>query len=592
MDKKNLIVGLVCMSAAFGLMVWESKQQPSVDKKVTQESTTSVSSEGNAITNNKLTDQLSKEEALSVSVTEDKPEPLKVSAARAKEEFFVLENDYITVTFTSNGGAIKSVSMKKYPAVLGKKDPYVFNGNAPLPALALGFPDGKGNPLEYAPTYKLVTLTNNTIRFAYETPEGIRIIRGYALSTSKKEDPYVIEHEICFINQGKKDLNLKKIFLNVGAFARTEGDTLAEYLNFGYYDGKEANFVKTNDFHAGNGFFGMGKHDAISLLHKDVPNLLWVSAKNQCFAAVLTLKDEVGSGIFSKTIQFPYAPELSEGIMGGLELSLGNIAAQDKKLLNMQYYVGPKEYTRLEKLGQRQDLVMQFGFFGFISKFLLIMMIGVQSLIQNWGVTIIIVTVVIKLFLWPLTAAQVKSSKRMALIQKPLQELKEKYKGNPQKIQAETLKLFKEHKVNPAAGCLPLLVQIPIFLGLYFMLRTSSELRFAPFLWIKDLSVADTVGSIAGFPINVLPLLMGVTMFFQMKLTPTPTTDNVQQKILQFMPFIFLIFCYKFPAGLVLYWTVQNLLTILQQFITNKQKEAVVTVTEPASLKKNFKKKA
>src|SRR5262249_1724427 len=130
-----------------------------------------------------------------------------------------------------------------------------------------------------------------------------------------------------------------------------------------------------------------------------------------------------------------------------------------------------------------------------------------------------------------------------------------------------------QHKVNPAAGCLPLLVQLPIFLGLYFMLRTSSELRFASFLWIPDLSLPDTVAYIYGFPINILPILMAGSMFLQMKITPTPTTDSMQQKIFQLMPVIFLFFCYSFPAGLVLYWTVQNLLTIVQQYITNKMKD-------------------
>ena len=137
-------------------------------------------------------------------------------------------------------------------------------------------------------------------------------------------------------------------------------------------------------------------------------------------------------------------------------------------------------------------------------------------------------------------------------------------------MQTETLKLFKENRVNPAAGCLPVFIQIPIFIGLYYMLRTSSEIRFQSFLWIQDLSVPDTIAMLGTFPVNILPILMGITMFVQMKLTPSPSMDGMQQKIFMAMPFIFLVFCYNFPAALVLYWTVQNLFTIFQQWLTHR----------------------
>ena len=139
-------------------------------------------------------------------------------------------------------------------------------------------------------------------------------------------------------------------------------------------------------------------------------------------------------------------------------------------------------------------------------------------------------------------------------------------------MQQETLKLFKENKINPLAGCLPILIQMPVFLGLFYMLRTASELRFEPFLWVADLSQPDTLLEVGGFPINLLPLIMGVTMFLQMQMMPTsPTMDPMQQKIFKFMPLIFLVFLYSFSSGLVLYWTVQNILTIIQQKITNSR---------------------
>ncbi|MGE9292229.1 MAG: YidC/Oxa1 family membrane protein insertase, partial [Puniceicoccales bacterium] len=215
-----------------------------------------------------------------------------------------------------------------------------------------------------------------------------------------------------------------------------------------------------------------------------------------------------------------------------------------------------------------------------ISKLLLYLMIWIHGIVAyvaptwGWGFTIIIVTIIIKTLLFPLTQIQVRSAKRMSKIQPMMQELREKYKDNPQEMQKQTLELFRKHKVNPAAGCLPLILQIPIFFALFYMLRTVSELRFAPFLWIPDLSVSDTMAVVMGFPINPLPLIMAVTMFVQMQMMPTPTTDNMQRTIFKFMPLVFLFFCYNFPAGLVLYWTCQNLFTIGQQWLTNRHKDS------------------
>ena len=215
---------------------------------------------------------------------------------------------------------------------------------------------------------------------------------------------------------------------------------------------------------------------------------------------------------------------------------------------------------------------MQFGFLSFISKLLLSFMYAIHSVVPSWGWSIVIMTICIKTLFWPLSAKASRSQKRMAKIQGPMAELKEKYKDNPQKLQQETLKVFKENQVNPVAGCLPMLIQMPIFLGLFYMLRSASELRHESFLWVSDLSMPDTLTYIAGYPLNLLPLLMGITMFFQMRMMPvSPTADPAQQKIFKFLPFIFLVFLYNFSSGLVLYWTVQNLLTILQQKIINSR---------------------
>ena len=161
----------------------------------------------------------------------------------------------------------------------------------------------------------------------------------------------------------------------------------------------------------------------------------------------------------------------------------------------------------------------------------------------------------------------------MQKIQPEMQAVREKFKDNPQKLQAATMELFKKHKVNPMGGCLPILITIPFFIGFFQMLQSTAELRFQPFLWATDLSAPDTIATVFGLPINIMPVLMGATMVIQMRLTPSPTMDNAQAKMMKFMPYIFALFCYTFSCALALYSTVNGIFTIGQQMVINRMKE-------------------
>lgn len=580
MDKKNTVLGVVFLLGAFFLMFQQGKL-------VNENAAAQGASTSSVASMRPLSAQ--EETPALVRVVQPAREELAVAASQTTPEHIVtLNNGTISVRFTTRGGGIKDVSFTEYHAKLDSDDPYIFNEYSPQAALALSVSDEHVGPADFSPGYEIVLQEDNRVLFRLETAEGLQVYRGYSLLKKGEEgEPYLIKHTTRFVNKSGADFDLKQIFVNIGTFPPTRSDSYGEYLNFGYYNGKDAEFIKRGVFHDSQGFLGMGAKKGVNHVEKQVPDLVWASVKNQFFAGVLT-PAEPGVGFSVNPVMLPddeVPGEEVEGITGAMQFDLGRLAQGEEKRLDMSFYVGPKEYARLQALGAEQDLVMQFGFFGFVSKLLLILMHGIYKLVPNWGLTIILVTIIIKLVLWPLTAAQVRSSKRMAQIQAPLAELKEKFKDNPQKMQAETMKLFKEHRVNPAAGCLPLLVQLPIFLGFYFMLRTSSDLRFASFLWIPDLSVPDTIAVIKGFPVNILPLVMGVTMFLQMRMTPTPVTDNAQRKIFQMMPFIFLIFCYNFPSGLVLYWTVQNVLTIVQQTLTNRAKDA-----EPVAIAAPLKK--
>jgi len=184
-----------------------------------------------------------------------------------------------------------------------------------------------------------------------------------------------------------------------------------------------------------------------------------------------------------------------------------------------------------------------------------------------YGWAIVAITIIIKAIFWPLTQATTRSAKRMQALQPQIKALQEKYKDDPVKAQRKMMEFWKEHKINPMSGCLPTLIQMPVFIGFFYMIRSAIELRGASFLWVADLSKPDTIFIIPGvnFPFNLLPLIMGATMLWQAHLTPpSPGMDPAQAKMMRYMPLIFMVFLYNFSAGLTLYWTVQNLLSILQ----------------------------
>jgi YidC/Oxa1 family membrane protein insertase len=261
---------------------------------------------------------------------------------------------------------------------------------------------------------------------------------------------------------------------------------------------------------------------------------------------------------------------------------------------NYVLFAGPKEYRTLARIGEEfnthPDQVMNFGsgfgsFWGvgtFFAKLLLSAMNALHDLIGvGYGLTIVLITVLIKLLFWPLTAASTRSMKRMQALAPQLAELKEKYKDDVQKLTSKQWELYKQNKVNPMSGCLPMVIQMPVFIGFFTMIRSAIELRGAHFLWAADLSKSDTLFMIHGItfipfistpdglPFNLLPMLMGGAMLWQSHLTPaSPGMDPAQQKMMRWMPAMFILFLYNYSSGLALYWTVNNLLTILQTKMT------------------------
>lgn len=587
MDKKNTILGIVFIAAGIGFMFWQSQQIEKERLERLRQGETLDAPVGESTTppdavmrdvENEARDPVGSGETAAPAVkdlfteVEQDSVPAEQAEVEFEEETLILSNEFIEVDLTTRGGAIKTVEFLKTKR--GGRDDYVFNQDGYLPALSLSYEAAEGRLTEFALDYRIVEQSDESVTFLLDTGEGLAIRRSYRIAASGSEEDYLIEHSTSFENKSASSISPRTIYFNLGTARPISKEQIGfNFLNAGYFDGEGAEFIAINKLTGSKGFLGIGANEPTEVIN-ETARMEWTSVKNQFFASVLSAKVPA-SELFIYPVESPPTDGGSPqrpGITGSVGYDVGTIAPGASSEMDLSFYTGPKEFNRLQALGNEQDLVMQFGFLGFFSKLLLAFMYAIHAVVPSWGWSIVIMTICIKLIFWPLTAKASRSQKRMSKIQGPMAELKEKYKDNPQKMQQETLKLFREHQVNPVAGCLPMLIQMPIFLGLFYMLRTASELRHEPFLWVSDLSMPDTVFEVAGFPVNILPLIMGFTMFLQMSMMPvSPTADPMQQKIFKFLPFVFLIFLYNFSSGLVLYWTVQNILTIVQQKIINSR---------------------
>ena len=249
----------------------------------------------------------------------------------------------------------------------------------------------------------------------------------------------------------------------------------------------------------------------------------------------------------------------------GFTGKVNEVAAGQQGSFSANFYAGPKDTKQLESISPHLELTVDYGWLWWLSKPLFLVMKFIHDLVGNWGLAIIGLIVLIKAIFFKLSATSYKSMAKMRKLGPKLAEMKERYGDDRQKFSQEMMKLYKTEKVNPFGGCLPLLIQMPVFLAFYYVLMESVELRHAPFVgWITDLSVKD--------PWFVLPIIYGITMWFMQKLNPQPT-DPMQARIMQMLPIVFTIMFLWFPAGMVLYWVTNNLLSIAQQYVITKQIE-------------------
>ena len=325
---------------------------------------------------------------------------------------------------------------------------------------------------------------------------------------------------------------------------------------------------------------------------EDTERFLWGGVMSQFFTINVCAESEYNTGIWASTfpVELVGYEDDSEGlraVYGAIGLPDFSLNPGESKSWNYEIYTGPKHYSTLARLDRDRSELAGFDrvpLVGWVakpfSKLLSWLMDKLHNLFGNYGWSIIAITFIIRFAIWPLHIRSQRTMKRMSLLQPKMKEMKEQYKDNPQKLNQEMMLLYRNYGVNPLGGCLPILLQMPIFFGFFAMLRSAVELRHEPWMmWVQDLSMPDTVAElpagiplIGGFDINILPVLMGITMVLQMRMTPT-TGDKMQRRIFMFMPLIFLVFCYGFASALALYWTAQNIISIGQTWLLRNRKD-------------------
>jgi len=584
MDKKNTTIGVVLLLAAFASFIFSARYgpQPAAPLPVTPPPAVSTATPAGSA------GQPGTPAAVVLPALTTVNHPVM-----GLTETVTLSNDFIIVTLTNRGGAIDNIALKKHLATQGESSLYTLNAVKAAPALSLtDFPGADLNT-----TYTRVSQTDTEVVYR-ATTESLEVTRRYILAKAEGRDDYQIRHETTFRNLTDKPLILPRGVFNLGTAAPLNATDYGMYLNTGYSDGKDTTFVARGDLEGGGLLAAVGMKSSAPLPFIERPaSIAWASVKNQFFCMVLT-PDQPGNGVRVERVRLdPNAPVEDKrlyGVTGYAQFDLKPLAAGASMTFGANYFAGPKEYKRLSNAAvfkHGEEKVMQFDSFffnkiffsGFFAPLLLTILTWYHSVIPNWGWAIVVTTLTLKIVFLPLTLAASRSAKRMAKLQPHMAAMREKYKDNPAKLQTETLRIFKENKVNPVGGCIPVLITIPFFVGIFAMLQSTSELRFAPFLWAHDLSAPDTVGHVFGIAINIMPILMGATMIFQQRLTPTPSVDPAQQTMFKVMPWIFTLFCYTFPAGVALYSTINGLFTIGQQMIINRMPEPDLPINQGAA---------
>jgi YidC/Oxa1 family membrane protein insertase len=479
------------------------------------------------------------------------------SIAKPAKDITVKTKWYEAV-FSERGGSLKSFKLVAYKERLGDKalkeliqvqeaDQYPLQlewVKKTQPPLTLALFKADRTSLELTPQQPQGSLTFRSV-----SDQGITVIKTFIFSY----DSYRIGLGLKVINGASKPLDDNLAILFQNKFPKTDAAAAAFQGQLTLVNGKYEEQ-------------GVDKFDKEAVLTGKIE---WGALSDTYFMGALVSTDN--EGIVSLKTTRPHPDQL----MAAFTLPPINLPAGADKTFQYALYFGPRDIGILKPLNLQLEKAVNFGFFDIVSKPLLWVLNFFYGYFHNYGWAIILLTILVKIVFWPLTHKSYKSMKDMQKLQPKMAKIREKHKDNKEQMNQEMMALYKTYKVNPMGGCLPMVIQIPVFFALYSLLGYAIELRHAPFLlWINDLAAPDRLPIGVPIPyvgegIPVLTLLMGASMFIQQKMTPT-TGDPTQAKVMLFLPVVFTFMFINFAAGLVLYWLVNNVLSIGQQYYINK----------------------
>lgn len=485
----------------------------------------------------------------------DELDPTPAQNVAAKAKTITVSTDVLTLSIDTLGGDVVSAKLNQYSEELNSPESFVLlqntQGHQFIAQSGLVGPQGIDVTSNNRPAYQVsadsFTLAEGQdelrIPMTYQA-NGIDYTKTFIL----KRGSYAVDVVFDVANNSGSEAtlgmyaHLRQNLLDSGgnlAMPTYRGGAYStsdvRYKKYSFDDMKDRNLSAPNDV-----------------------TVNWVAMIQHYFASAWIPRDEPQAQLYSRVIN-------NLGDMG-IRTPNKTIANGDKAEFEATLWVGPKLQDQMAATAPNLDLVVDYGWLWFIAKPLHWLLSVIQNFVGNWGVAIICLTFIVRGTMYPLTKAQYTSMAKMRMLQPKLQAMRERIGDDRQRMSQEMMELYKKEKVNPLGGCLPILLQMPIFIALYWALMESVELRHSPFFgWIHDLSAQD--------PYYILPLLMGASMFVIQKMSPTTITDPMQQKIMTFMPVMFTFFFLWFPSGLVLYWLVSNIVTLIQQTLIYKALE-------------------
>ena len=494
------------------------------------------------------------------------------------EKLIVLESEKVIYTLSTLGGGIKTAELKDQKNVGDTSTNVLINRHGAGPIAGLVGDDYKFDNSAY--TYKAdLSVPGKTAVFIVQLPSGLNVTKTFSLETAAVPGkPYFINLSLALQNTGSDNFDLSQYGLFLGAAAPLYEKERPNHTGFFWYSGGEMHFNDSSKF--AGGWFSSEKSVITS---DDGKEINYAGVTDQFFTSVIRPAKPAISPVWGKSSEIT----LSKGgktlpaVRAAITLPPLSIASGSPVTLEYRIFIGPKANTMLRKIDNTDSLgegwgdVMQYGFFSVVSRVLNAILnflhtgLAKVSSHESWGLAVICLTLIVRIAIWPLHAKSTHSMKRMSKLQPKMAELKEKYADDPNKLNTEMMGLYRKYGINPIGGCLPMFIQIPIFFGFFRMLDYAVELRNQPFLWVDDLSQPDTLGYVAGIPINILPIVMAATSAVQMAMMPK-TGDKMQQRIMMFMPLMFFFFCYNYASALALYWTTQNIFSIGQTYLMNK----------------------